>query len=115
MKTWRQAVSGLWTRVRPWTIDHPEPWKVVSRGPRVYQGQRRRRASPLRPRLRLRSLAGQVGVKRRHQSCTGTEEEEEEITYIAGCFLMTMAQVMQLNQLYIWVLQCVTQQMLVVK
>lgn len=74
MKTWRQAVSGLWTRMRPWTTDHPEPWT----GPCVCQGQRRRRAVPLRPPLCSRSLAGKAGVKRRHQSWTGTKEEEKK-------------------------------------
>lgn len=75
MKKWRQAVSGLWTWMRPWATDHVEPWTAAPSGPRLYQGQRRRRAVPLRPLLCLRSLTGQVGVKRRHQSCTGKQQE----------------------------------------
>ena len=69
--------------MRPWTTDHPEPWT----GPCVCQGQRRRTAVLLRPPLCSRSLAGKAGVKRRHQSCTGTEEEEKRFLLLKHNFL----------------------------
>lgn len=75
MKMWRSAAADAFTRTRP-----PLAWRTPSQSSGVHQSWRCGRAASQQQQLfppSLKSLDGSVGVRRRRQSCTGTQEEGE--------------------------------------